>query len=189
MITHNKLGGKDETRCGAESFMMRDGVCDEFTNTEECLFDGGDCCLDRSKIDTSMCRDCTCRTTVNHGNLRTIFKTSEVMSFLDPLDFQRSILKTEITVAEVLKLEVCTSVCLDSQMEIVVNGWMFNANTRTCTCSWLKSTDCIKMRGLLELTSSDDIDDNGLDEVQSFVQVAKVLDSTVVSFKRILGNN
>ncbi len=172
----NTLGGKDETRCGAESFMMRDGVCDEFTNKEECLFDGGDCCLDRSKIDTSMCRDCTCKTTVDHGNLQTIFKASEVMRLLDPLDFQRSILRTEKTVAEVLELEVCTAICLDSEMETMVNGWIYNAKTRTCTCSWLKSTVCIERNASFEIASFGDIDDDSLDGVQSYIQLAKVLD-------------
>ncbi len=42
--------------CGADSFMLRDGVCDEATNNELCLWDGGDCCVDRSKKGTSFCK-------------------------------------------------------------------------------------------------------------------------------------
>ena len=29
--------------CGSKSFMIRDGVCDQTTNNEVCLFDGGNC--------------------------------------------------------------------------------------------------------------------------------------------------
>ena len=32
------------------SFMLRDGVCDEATNTEECFFDGGDCCTENTAV-------------------------------------------------------------------------------------------------------------------------------------------
>lgn len=35
-----------------------DQVCDDLTNTLECDFDGGDCCLD--SIDDSQCNECIC---------------------------------------------------------------------------------------------------------------------------------
>ena len=35
-----------------------DGICDDELNNEQCLFDGGDCCL--AKIDCSYCAECHC---------------------------------------------------------------------------------------------------------------------------------
>ncbi len=51
----DKWGGNIEV-CGADSFMLRDGVCDELTNTALCHWDGGDCCLDKSIKDTTLCQ-------------------------------------------------------------------------------------------------------------------------------------
>ena len=45
--------------CDADSFMIRDGVCDEITNTERCLYDGGDCCKEDKS--TELCNVCTCK--------------------------------------------------------------------------------------------------------------------------------
>ncbi len=44
--------------CGSDSFMIQDGVCDDMTNHEACLFDGGDCCGDY--VVTSVCVECIC---------------------------------------------------------------------------------------------------------------------------------
>ncbi len=38
--------------------MMRDGVCDEATNIEACLFDGGDCCTENVAVWN--CKRCDC---------------------------------------------------------------------------------------------------------------------------------
>ncbi len=54
-MAEEKFGGNIEV-CGADSFMLRDGVCDELTNNETCHYDGGDCCLDRDQKDTTLCR-------------------------------------------------------------------------------------------------------------------------------------
>ncbi len=45
--------------CQADTFMIRDGVCDEATNLEACNFDGGDCCLDNKDI--TLCKQCSCK--------------------------------------------------------------------------------------------------------------------------------
>ncbi len=42
--------------CGADNFMLRDGVCDEPTNNELCHWDGGDCCLDKTLKDDTLCQ-------------------------------------------------------------------------------------------------------------------------------------
>ncbi len=42
-VIQKQEGGNLEV-CGANSFMLRDGVCDELTNNAKCHWDGGDCC-------------------------------------------------------------------------------------------------------------------------------------------------
>ncbi len=177
MAIENIVKGKDEATCGANSFMLRDGVCDELTNTERCLWDGGDCCLDRTKIDRTLCKTCICLATVDSVQLMTLFEALGVMRFDDPGDFPKLISKTEKNVAEVISYQVCTSVCLDTSLDNVVNGWMYNVETRICTCSWVKSTQCFKENALSKMNSLDDFsEDNGFLIMQSFVQTAKVLD-------------
>ncbi len=36
--------------------MLRDGICDEATNTELCHWDGGDCCQDKSTKTDVFCK-------------------------------------------------------------------------------------------------------------------------------------
>ncbi len=59
-IKDNAIGGVDDHQglevCGADSFMLNDGVCDETTNNELCHWDGGDCCRDRGKKSESFCK-------------------------------------------------------------------------------------------------------------------------------------
>ncbi len=53
--TTRGLQGGNIKICGANNFMLRDGVCDDATNTKVCHWDGGDCCLDKFTKDTSYC--------------------------------------------------------------------------------------------------------------------------------------
>ncbi len=47
------------TECNPQSLKIGDKVCDDDTNFEKCLFDGGDCCLETKS--TPFCRDCMCK--------------------------------------------------------------------------------------------------------------------------------
>ena len=38
--------------------MLGDGMCNDFMNTEDCSWDGGDCCGDH--VSTMFCNDCQC---------------------------------------------------------------------------------------------------------------------------------
>ena len=40
--------------------LVRDGYCDDSTNTKECSFDGGDCC--GCNVNTQYCTECRCLT-------------------------------------------------------------------------------------------------------------------------------
>ncbi len=51
---------KDDSRCSKNSFLIGDMVCDEVTNNVECLYDGGDCCLEDTDKDRKFCSICTC---------------------------------------------------------------------------------------------------------------------------------
>jgi hypothetical protein len=48
--------------CPAESW-IGDGSCDDETNIEACYFDGGDCCLDNDNITLVSCTICLCHET------------------------------------------------------------------------------------------------------------------------------
>ena len=41
-----------------KSNWIGDGYCDDFTNTPDCNFDGGDCC--GTNVNVEFCTDCTC---------------------------------------------------------------------------------------------------------------------------------
>jgi hypothetical protein len=42
--------------------LISDGICDDLPNTEECQFDGGDCCLGDETF-TVICTICLCHET------------------------------------------------------------------------------------------------------------------------------
>ena len=157
---------------------MRDGVCDELTNTERCLYDGGDCCLGMAKKDSSMCKICTCRVSVDLDSLNRAFTESKVMKFFDPGDFQQAILRTEKTVDEVLSEEECAMMCLDSSLEQVVNAWRYNVEASICTCSWLKSTECLDLV-LARPFNEDNLYDYDQELVSSYVETTKMLDCSI----------
>ena len=44
----------------AESWRMKDGFCDDITNTKECNYDGGDCCDPNAYHNEAYCTACEC---------------------------------------------------------------------------------------------------------------------------------
>ena len=48
-------------------FLVADGLCDDVTNTPECLFDGGDCCGGHTWI----CTQCDCKCGCNSAGSTT----------------------------------------------------------------------------------------------------------------------
>ncbi len=48
-----------KSNCSANSFLIGDGVCDEVTNNEQCLFDRGDCCRQDAES-RKYCSSCLC---------------------------------------------------------------------------------------------------------------------------------
>jgi hypothetical protein len=47
---------------------ISDLICDDLPNTEECQFDGGDCCLGE-QTDTAYCTICLCHETGLHNTV------------------------------------------------------------------------------------------------------------------------
>ncbi len=66
-----------EKICIGNPNQMGDGLCDVDTNSEECGFDGGDCCLEEKN--TAICHpNCDCNLVVDLKNLRSLFINSKV---------------------------------------------------------------------------------------------------------------
>ncbi len=132
----------DSSTCGQDSFMLRDGVCDETANTAECLFDGGDCCIGFK--DVELCRDCTCRLGVDKSELEKQFQALEIKPLADTED---NILTNpnfdawrKIEVEMVVSPEVCATLCLDDRNTDNLNAWLYQ--NQTCTCGWVESQFC-----------------------------------------------
>ena len=135
----NGLENKSSSsQCGSESFMLRDGVCDEATNIEECLFDGGDCCL--AKRNEELCRNCTCKMTVDFFLLKSRFKEEYVQMFVDKGQFRQFIQKRAKIVTDVENIDTCSMLCLDDEnLAAKINSWFFNFTSRACKCTWINT--------------------------------------------------
>ena len=132
-----KLSPKGLKTCGANSFMLRDAICDEVTNTEVCLFDGGDCCLE-AKIRTQ-CKDCSCKQTIEPKKLLQQFKDMSIQPI------QKEDVRLDIQIAkveEVVSHETCAVICLDHDNRNNINAWNYQANDQLCECGWMKSKLC-----------------------------------------------
>ena len=62
-LTHffNQLAGLGG--CPLHPQWLGDGFCDDITNTIECDYDGGDCCM--SDINTQYCEECLCHSSTS----------------------------------------------------------------------------------------------------------------------------
>ncbi len=176
--TEKTFGGKDETRCGLDSFMMRDGICDELTNIERCFFDGGDCCFEVGKKDTSMCKICTCKMTIDVESLAETVESTNVRMIAYGEEEQELIRKTEKVVKDVVEINVCFGLCLKPELSDLVNAWTFDAKTFTCSCHWLESTKCIDYASLSDVIVTDAEGEEGDYQmtVSAFIQLEKALD-------------
>ncbi len=128
------------TSCGADSFMLRDSVCDEVTNNKKCLFDGGDCCLEIK--DTTLCQNCSCILTVEPKKLHQTFSELQIKPPNKPGKIDKAIEDWTVKVDDVISGQVCAVFCLDSEKGDTVNAWQYQENKRGCKCGWIKSTIC-----------------------------------------------
>ncbi len=136
LIPKNISAGNET--CGANSFMIRDAVCDEVTNNAKCLFDGGDCCLEIKA--THLCRDCKCQLTIDQDKLQQQFadlavaplKSLEVLTIEDNAIFDWTAM-----VETVVSGPVCAVLCLEN--DAPVNLWTYHSSFQVCKCGWIHS--------------------------------------------------
>ncbi len=137
--------------------MIADGVCDEATNTEQCSFDGGDCCLPHKS--TPLCNDCTCRMIIDQDSLQDELDQFDVQMFDSVSDFNEVVIDNSLVeVEDVESLLVCARLCLDTiKSGNIVNGWMFDSAIQLCACSYLDPTLCLAEKSLNPLTTDKEI--------------------------------
>ncbi len=158
--------------CGANSFMLNDGVCDELTNIAMCLFDGGDCCLQEKS--THLCRACDCTLNIDKDDLLQTFKRLDVRQFDNPEDY--SLVATTIVkrVADVTSLDVCSTHRLELEEDKPVNAWMYSNASRVCECTLIESRAfCLEdLRKTIAFSKVSVIPDNS---DLAFLQTEKIL--------------
>ncbi len=160
----------DSNTCGADSFMMRDGVCDEAANNARCLYDGGDCCKEFK--DKTLCRDCECIKKVDEENLRRQFDDLQVKPVEDPGRLASAIGSNGwiVEVEEVVSVKVCAEVCLEHEKAALLNAWHYLANARICRCGWVHSAHCPEKMAKASWTQ-----DKNLSHYNAYVQLEKTV--------------
>ncbi len=134
---------RDNSTCGPDSFMLRDGVCDDVANIALCLFDGGDCCHEfKNKV---FCKNCSCVLKVVPGELRAQLKSWDVRPLTrnDTTGIVRLSPSSVVNVSGVLTKEVCAVLCIGHERADEINTWQYNEHyDSSCTCGWIGSEQC-----------------------------------------------
>ncbi len=164
---------EDLTTCGADSFMLRDGVCDDVANIAKCLFDGGDCCQENK--DKALCRDCICILKVNHEDMKKQFQELEIKPVKNPSHIKSAIGNDgwAVEVEEVVSTQVCTVVCLEHNSAGELNAWLYLDEQRICKCGWVGSSLCPRKWIVENWTWKNKKDD--INHPSTFVQLKKTV--------------
>ncbi len=115
-------------------------MCDETTNTEVCLYDGGDCCQEFKN--TIYCQNCSCVQTVDPLALIEQFDKLEIKPFKNPNDIAPLAERWTIKIANVVSRQVCAVLCLDDERSNRANAWDYFEIDEVCRCGWINSTFC-----------------------------------------------
>ncbi len=157
--------------------MLRDSVCDEVTNTERCLFDGGDCCLEHK--DKSICQNCSCILAVDRNELKLEFELWQVQPLQDQtMDFFVNVAIEDLTmtVQDVVSGEVCAILCMkESDKADNFNAWHYDNVSLSCQCGWIESTTCPDIFVQTSWTDMEPENDLNNPAGVSFVQLAKTI--------------
>ncbi len=107
----------EDDLCKNNGQRIGDGICEDLVNTQECLYDGGDCCLEDK--DLVFCQVCQCRQSVELARIKEKFDELDVQVFEFPTHNPYAV-TTHSVIIEVDIVEsalVCSSICLQgSQM-------------------------------------------------------------------------
>ena len=136
--------------------MLRDSVCDEATNTEICLFDGGDCCLELK--DTTLCNNCSCNLLVDPKELIEQFSELDIKPLRDPKVVDTAIEQWTIQVEDVVSGPVCAVLCLGNEIQNHVNTWQYLPSMHICKCGWIVSDICPEHIAILNWNMNDTSD-------------------------------
>ena len=160
--------------------MLRDGVCDDPTNTLSCLYDGGDCCLPNKA--THLCRDCTCILEVDFDDISQKFTEFEVDSLATPLAFDNRVSWIERTVSDVIDVGVCTMICLDNELMEIVNAWQYDDVSKRCKCGWIDFyTD-----ELISVAANNPFSGISLCSTVAFVQFSKMFNASEMTIFNLI---
>ncbi len=140
--THDSDIDNDNDTCGANSFQLRDTVCDDSSNTPICLYDGGDCCLEFKN--TELCKNCSCVLDVDLDQMLWQFEDLNIMPIANPEDLDPEIEEcwTTIEVDDVMSSQVCAMLCLDHYKASQINAWQYQERDQLCKCGWIVSMAC-----------------------------------------------
>ncbi len=132
--------------------MLRDGVCDEATNTEACFFDGGDCCKENKAVWN--CKSCNCMLEGMYLAIPMPPNPTQFQSaFLSVVDKQKlsenlereQVITTDLsqvrmmfqeleplkTVSNTLLEDVCSTMCLELPES---TAWTYDISQKICQC-------------------------------------------------------
>ncbi len=127
--------------CGANSFQLRDSVCDESSNTAICLYDGGDCCLEFKA--THLCKNCSCILEVDVDKLQDSFDRLNILPLVDPSKLVPAVNDIwTVQVEDVVSGQVCAVLCLDHELADNINSWYYQEHTKVCRCGWIGAQVC-----------------------------------------------
>ncbi len=147
--------------------MINDGVCDEVTNIERCLYDGGDCCLEKKA--NHLCNVCTCKMDIDEEELHSDLEHHRVELFEDSDDFSAVTVSIIKTIQDVIDLNVCSMICLDKEHTSLSNAWIFIKDIDQCQCTLVETTICY------------DTDGSGI-RVKPFLGQLRSLDKDTLAF-------
>ncbi len=174
----NVIFSESELTTTTESFdydaLIGDGICDESTNTERYSYDGGDCCMDIHRKDTSLCKICTCQLSVDNAELIQSFELQGVKRLIEVEKFTSlTVLLSHVT-TNVEAVEVCSTLCLSDDLRNTVNGWSYDSVLQVCTCAWLGQTKCLQDLTLEEKPNPRSLTKDG---IIAYIQTVKVTDN------------
>ncbi len=136
----NTVLAENHQQCLVDTFMIRDSVCDEATNNAQCLFDGGDCCLE-FKV-TTLCQDCSCILAIDVDAIGASIKDLNIKPLAHPGQLAAFNATATLQVIDVVSAPVCAMLCLQHDKADKINAWHYFGHVQFCKCGWIQSEHC-----------------------------------------------